>query len=84
MNHVSRLKATYFTIVLATIVAALAGTSIPAAAQGLVYDFPNVAGDARYPGGALTQGRDGNLYGVSATDDQGNYGTIYMLTPAGS
>jgi uncharacterized repeat protein (TIGR03803 family) len=82
MNHVSRLKVTYLTIVLATIVVALAGTSI-SAAQGLVYDFPNVSGDARYPGGALTQGRDGNLYGVSNTDDQNNYGTIYMLTPAG-
>ena len=43
----------------------------------------NVAGDARYPGGALTQGRDGNLYGVSATDESNTDGVIYMLTPAG-
>src|ERR1022692_1356152 len=52
--------------------------------EGLVYDFPNVAGDARFPGGALTQGRDGNLYGVSAADESNSLGVIYQLTPAGA
>lgn len=69
---------------LATLVVAMVGTTTPASAQGLVYDFPTTTGDAVFPGGALTQGRDGDVYGVSAADyGVPSYGLIYKLTPSG-
>ena len=80
MNHASRRNATLLALALATLVMALVTTSIPAAGQSLVYDFPT---DARDPGGALTQGRDGNLYGITAAGNSASFGVIYMLTPAG-
>ena len=46
-----------------------------------LYSFAN-DGDGAYPGGALTQGSDGNFYGTTFGGSL-NHGSVFEITPAG-
>ncbi len=65
---------------LMTALMALTLTFAPRAAQAQTYTVLNNFGiiDQGFPGGQVTQGRDGNLYGITTND-----GAIYRITPAG-
>jgi len=39
--------------------------------------------DGKYPGGSLTLGPDGNLYGTTSAGGSANFGTVFKVTPAG-
>jgi uncharacterized repeat protein (TIGR03803 family) len=49
----------------------------------VLYNFGTNTGDPQQPG-ALTQGRDGNLYGVSTNSGANSAGTVFKVTPAGT
>jgi uncharacterized repeat protein (TIGR03803 family) len=57
----------------------------PAGKFGLVHNFCSSANcaDGQWPGGALIQGTDGNLYGVTPYGGKADAGVLYDLTPAG-
>ncbi|MGZ4962544.1 MAG: beta strand repeat-containing protein [Limisphaerales bacterium] len=50
---------------------------------GSVTDTSGVAVDGANPNGALVQGADGNLYGVTLLGGATNAGTLYRMTPQG-
>jgi len=45
---------------------------------------PFVFGDGAYPFAGLTQGADGNFYGITLTDGSKGYGTVFRVTSAGA
>src|SRR5215472_5217812 len=66
----------------------LAGIAIPGIARAqtltVLYNFGGVSGDPmNFYLGALTQGRDGNIYGTSQGGGNFGSGAIYKMTPAG-
>jgi uncharacterized repeat protein (TIGR03803 family) len=70
----------------AMVVLTLAGTSIPAQAQTykVLYEFPINGPEPQWPGGPLTQGRNGDLYGWSYEGGVNNDGSIWKTTPSGT
>lgn len=49
-----------------------------------IYNFGSASTDGTYPNGALTQGTDGNLYGVTQNGGAHSLGTIFRVTPGGT
>jgi len=54
----------------------------PSGKLTFIYTFTDAA-EGGGPSGALTQGPDGNLYGVTYAEGASGYGTVYKLTPGG-
>jgi len=73
-------------LVAAMVVLTLAGAAIPAQAQTykVLYEFPVNGPAPQWPGGPLTQGRNGDLYGWSYEGGTNNDGSIWKTTPSGS
>ncbi len=55
----------------------------PAGAYTLLYSFGSVSGDGSSPIAGLTNGNDGNLYGVTSAGGSKNAGVIFAMTTAG-
>jgi uncharacterized repeat protein (TIGR03803 family) len=72
--------------VAAMVVLTLTGTTIPAQAQTykVLYQFPINGPEPQWPGGPLTQGRNGDLYGWSYEGGVNNDGSLWKTTPSGS
>lgn len=49
-----------------------------------LYNFGTAPTDGSYPNGALVQGTDGNLYGMTENNGANGHGTIFKITPAGT
>jgi uncharacterized repeat protein (TIGR03803 family) len=54
----------------------------PAGALTTFFDFPS-SGGGFLPRGRLVQGSDNNFYGVTEFGGQGNFGTVFRITPGG-
>jgi len=58
----------------------------PAGALTTLYTFcsqPNCT-DGSYPFAGLVQGADGNFYGTTSSGGASNFGTVFVITPAGT
>jgi uncharacterized repeat protein (TIGR03803 family) len=72
--------------VTAMVVLSLAVAASPAQAQTykVLYQFPINGPEPQWPGGPLTQGRNGDLYGWSYEGGVNNDGSIWKTTPSGT
>lgn len=50
----------------------------------VLYNFGSSSSDGEYPSGALTQGTDGNLYGVTTHGGSSGVGSLYQYTLSGT
>jgi uncharacterized repeat protein (TIGR03803 family) len=73
-------------LVTAMVVLSLAVAASPAQAQTykVLYQFPINGPEPQWPGGPLTQGRNGDLYGWSYEGGVNNDGSIWKTTPSGT
>ena len=55
----------------------------PAGVETVLYSFGNGTADGVYPYYSLTQGSDGNFYGVTEYGGAYGYGTAFRITPSG-
>jgi uncharacterized repeat protein (TIGR03803 family) len=90
MNYAQRAKSFRIlqSLVLVTLVLALAGAAIPASAETPtdIYNFKGGTGDVAntQPYGVITQGRDGNLYSAAPNGGANGNGAVFMVTPSGA
>ena len=56
----------------------------PGGAESVLYSFTGGATDGFGPEGGLTQGSDGNLYGVTEGGGAYDNGVVFMITPSGA
>lgn len=50
----------------------------------VLHNFGSIPSDGEYPAGALTQGTDGNLYGVTTHGGSSGVGSLYQCTLSGT
>jgi uncharacterized repeat protein (TIGR03803 family) len=56
----------------------------PSGTETVLYSFAGGSSDGANPVAGVTQGSDGNFYGVTTSGGAGGYGTVYRLTPSGT
>jgi uncharacterized repeat protein (TIGR03803 family) len=56
----------------------------PAGAETVLWSFTFSSNDGSYPYAGVTQGQDGNFYGVAGSGGANGTGVFYKLTPSGT
>ena len=56
----------------------------PAGVETVLWSFANSTSDGSYPYSGLTEGSDGNFYGVAGSGGTSGSGVFYKITPAGA
>ena len=56
----------------------------PAGVISVLHDFAGYPSDGNIPVGILTQGNDGNLYGMTYQGGASNLGTVFKISPSGT
>ncbi len=86
LNHRQGARSSLFAKLFAMLAAVVlfAQVALPAHAQTatVIYNFPAYSGDVCQPEGALTQGRDGYMYGTGGCSSNGTV-AVYKISPTG-
>lgn len=56
----------------------------PSGLETVLHNFAGGSSDGAYPDGGLIRDAAGDLYGTTSRGGSGNFGTVFLITPAGS